>query len=86
MRIDLTQQVGEAEELLAGLRALDSSEVDDEARGRGAREQRADLALRLQKLAHQADVIRVALIGTHLALRDSQGRGDGAAQGAEATR
>jgi len=86
MRIDLTRQIGEAEELLASLRALDGSEVDEEARGRGAREQRADLSLRLQKLEHQADVIRVALVGTHLALRDSQGRGDGVTQGAEAAR
>jgi len=87
MKIDLQQAIGTAEELLAGMRALDGTETDDQARGRAAREQRADLVLQLQVLAHQADVVRLTLVGAHLGLRNRDpGRTDDTAPGPEAAR
>jgi len=84
MKIDLAQQVADAEKLLASLRDLDGTEVEDDAHGRAPREHRAGLALRLQLLAHGADTIRVALVGANLALRENQARG--AAPAPETTR
>jgi hypothetical protein len=76
MKIDLAQQVRDAEQLLASLRDLDGTEVEDDAHGRAAREHRAGLALRLQALAYGADTIRIALVGANLALRENQARGE----------
>jgi len=74
MKIDLQQSIMEAEALLASMRALDGTEID-ESGGRAAREARTEASMGLQMAAHKADVIRVALFGAHLALRD-RGRQD----------
>lgn len=80
MKISLQQAIGEAEELLAGLRELDGTEMDEDARGRGPRHQRSDVSLRLQSLAHQADKIRVGVLDVYFSYRDREkntGRGRG---------
>jgi len=84
MRIDLAQSIAAAEELLAGLRELDGTEVDDDAKGRAARDQRTETSMSLQLLAHKADTIRVSLTGTHLGLRDRARGRDGTAAGQDA--
>jgi hypothetical protein len=78
MKIELRDTISAAEELLAGLQALDGTEIDEDARGRAARGQRADLSIELQWLAHTADSVRVTLTGFNLSLRD---RGRDAAAG-----
>jgi len=70
MKIELRDTISAAEELLAGLRALDGTDIDEDARGRAARGQRADLSIELQWLAHTADSVRVTLTGFNLSLRD----------------
>ena len=80
MKIDLQQTIAEAEALLAALRELDGAEIDDQARGRAARERRTEASRKLQKLSHQADVIRVTLFGVHLAIRDEVRTDDGGPQ------
>lgn len=70
MRIDLQKARQDARDLLAGLEELDGTELDDEARGRAPREQRAEVAGRLEVLAHKADGIRHDLSGARLSLRD----------------
>jgi hypothetical protein len=69
MKISLQSVIEDAEELLAGLRALDGTDIDEDARGRAPRHQRSDVALRLQLLAHQADKIRVGLTHTYFSYR-----------------
>jgi hypothetical protein len=84
MRIDLAQSITAAEELLAGLRELDGTEIDDDAKGRAARDQRTETSMSLQLLAHKADTIRVALNGAHLGLRNRARGRDGTATGHDA--
>jgi hypothetical protein len=84
MRIDLAQSITAAEELLAGLRELDGTEIDGDTKGRAARDQRTETSMSLQLLAHKADTIRVALTGTHLGLRDRARGRDGTATGQDA--
>jgi hypothetical protein len=55
--------------LLAGLRELDGTDIDEGARGRAPRHQRSDVSLRLQLLGHQADTIRLGLADTYFAYR-----------------
>jgi hypothetical protein len=69
MKIDLESVIADAEELLTGLRDLDSSEIDEDARGRAPRRERSDMALRLQLLAHQADKVRVGLTSAYYEFR-----------------
>jgi len=75
MKIDLQHMIETTEALLAGMRELDGTEIDEQARGRAARERRTDVSMSLQALAYQADVVRVTLTGVHLSLRD-RGRND----------
>lgn len=78
MKISLQQAIEEAEELLTGLRELDGTEIDEDARGRGPRHQRSDVSLRLQSLAHQADKIRVGVVDVYFSYREQEkntGRG-----------
>ena len=80
MKISLQQVIEEAEQLLAGLRELDGTEIDEDARGRGPRHQRSDVSLRLQSLAHQADKIRFGVLDVYFSYRDREkdtGRGRG---------
>jgi hypothetical protein len=72
VKIDLQSVIGDAEELLAGLRELDGTEIDEEARGRAPRHQRGDMAFRLQRLAHQADRIRVGLNSSYFDFRERE--------------
>ena len=72
MKIDLEQAVSEAEELLAGLRELDGTEIDVDTRGRGPRHQRGDLSFRLQRLAHRTDRIRVCLYDNYFEWRQQE--------------
>ena len=69
MKIDLQSVLADAEELLTGLRDLDGSEIDEDARGRAPRHERSEVALRLQLLAHQADVVRVGLTSAYYDFR-----------------
>lgn len=75
MKIDLQDAIKTTEAMLAGMRELDGTELDEEARGRAAREQRTGISMNLQMLAHQADVVRVTLDGAHLSLRDRGRKG-----------
>jgi hypothetical protein len=79
MKIELRETITAVEELLAGLQALDGTEIDENARGRSAREQRTGLSVQLQWLAHTADSVRVTVTGFHLSLRDRERGRDGAA-------
>jgi hypothetical protein len=78
MKIDLQSVIEDAEELLAGLRELDGTEIDEDARGRGPRHQRSDISLRLQSLAHLADKTRVGVNSVYYGFRErdkESGRG-----------
>jgi len=75
MKIDLQQPIKEAEALLASMRALHGTELD-EGPGRAARAGRTEASRHLQLAAHRADGIRWALADAHLALRDSGGQTD----------
>jgi hypothetical protein len=78
MKIDLQPVIEEAEGLLAGLRELDGIDIDEDARGRASRHQRSDVSLRLQRLAHQADKVRLGIVDTYYDYRDREketGRG-----------
>jgi hypothetical protein len=80
MKIDLQSVIEDAEKLLAGLRELDATDIDEDARGRAPRHQRSDVSLRLQLLAHQADKIRVGVADTYFSYREREkdsGRGRG---------
>jgi hypothetical protein len=80
MKINLQSVIEETEELLAGLRDLDGTEIDEDARGRAPRHERSDVALRLQLLAHQADKVRVGVASTYFGYRGREkdsGRGRG---------
>lgn len=70
MKIDLQDAIEAAEAMLERMRDLDGTEINDASRGRAAREQRTEISMSLQMLAHQADVLRVTLTGAHLGLRD----------------
>jgi hypothetical protein len=72
MKIDLEQAISEAEELLAGLRELDGTEIDVDAHGRGPRHERGDLSFRVQRLAHRTDVIRVSLYDNYFKWREQE--------------
>lgn len=75
MKIDLQDAIETTEAMLAGMRELDGTEIDEDVRGRAAREQRTGVSMSLQMLAHQADVVRVTLVGTHMSLRDKGRKG-----------
>jgi hypothetical protein len=75
MKIDLQQPIKEAEALLASMRALHGTNLD-EGPGRAARASRTEASRGLQLAAHKADGIRWALLDTHLSLRDAGGQTD----------
>jgi len=72
LKINLQSVIEDAEELLAGLRELDDTEIDEDARGRAPRHERAEIAFRLQRLSHQADMIRVRVVSTYFDFRERE--------------
>jgi hypothetical protein len=90
MKIDLQSAIEDAEELLAGLRELNGTEIDEEGRGRVARHQRSNISICIQRLGHQTDRIRVSLYDIYFAYRDvyfgdrEEEKDSGRGRGAEA--
>ena len=69
MNLDLGQAIATAEALLADLQELHRMDLQEDVRGREARERRSGIALKLQVLAHDAGRLKLDIDGTYLDYR-----------------
>ena len=70
MKIDSQAAIAETELLLADLRDLDGTDLDDEAFTRAARQERGHVPTRLLYLAHRSDKVRVHVMDAYFSYRE----------------